>query len=103
MHRTFLVSVAVVAGLTVMGCDTGPAVESNRADIEAVEKLMRKMAAETPGIEVDYLAVVDPDTFLPPADFHHDVMVAGAIRIGKTRLIDNIRISKRAIPHAHIE
>src|SRR5207253_3945058 len=72
-------------------------------DVEAIEKLMRKMAAETPGIEVDYLAVVDPLTFRRPADFHHDVLVAGAVRIGKTRLIDNICIRKSAIPHAHIE
>ncbi len=79
------------------------AIEHGIHDVEAVEKLMRKMAAETPGIEVDYLAVVDPDTFRPAVDFHRDVMVTGAIRIGKTRLIDNIRISKRAIPHAHIE
>jgi pantothenate synthetase len=41
-------------------------------------------------------------TFLPPADFHRDVLVVGAVRIGKTRLIDNIRIPKSAIPHAHI-
>jgi len=72
-------------------------------DVEAIEKLMRKMAAETPGVEVDYLAVVDPLTFRRPADFHHDVLVAGAVRIGKTRLIDNICIRKSAIPHAHIE
>jgi pantoate--beta-alanine ligase len=71
-------------------------------DIEAIEKLMRKMAAETRGVEVDYLAVVDPLTFRPPLDFHHDVLVAGAVRIGKTRLIDNIRISKSEIPHAHV-
>lgn len=63
---------------------------------EAIESLMRKMAEETPGVEVDYLAVVDPTTFRPPADFHREVLVAGAVRLGKTRLIDNIRI-------AHIE
>lgn len=71
-------------------------------DVAAIERLMRKMAAETPGVEVDYLSVTDPMTFRPPADFHRDVMVAGAMRVGKTRLIDNIRIPKSAIPHAHI-
>jgi pantoate--beta-alanine ligase len=68
-------------------------------DIEAIEKLMRKMATEKPGAEVDYLVVVDPLTFRPPKDFHRDVLVAGAVRIGKTRLIDNIRIPKSEIPH----
>jgi pantoate--beta-alanine ligase len=78
------------------------AVEHGIHDIGAIEKLMHKMAAETRGVEVDYLSVVDPMTFLPPADFHRDVLVVGAVRIGKTRLIDNIRIPKSAIPHAHI-
>jgi pantoate--beta-alanine ligase len=71
-------------------------------DIEALEKLMRRMAAETRGVEVDYLAVVDPLTFRAPADFHHDVLVAGAVHIGKTRLIDNICVAKSEIPHAHV-
>jgi pantoate--beta-alanine ligase len=68
-------------------------------NVESIEKLMHKMAE---GVEVDYLVVVDPLTFRPPADFHRDILVAGAVRIGKTRLIDNIRIPKSAIPHAHI-
>src|SRR5688572_21148882 len=47
MYRTFLASVAVVAGLTVVGCDTGPAVESGRADVESAEKkAAEKQAAE---------------------------------------------------------
>jgi DNA repair exonuclease SbcCD ATPase subunit len=47
MHRTFLASVAVIAGLTVMGCDRGPAVESGRADVESAEKkAAEKQAAE---------------------------------------------------------
>jgi pantothenate synthetase len=44
-------------------------------------------------IEVDYLVVVDPETFLPPEDFKRDVLLAGAVRIGNTRLIDNLRLS----------
>jgi pantoate--beta-alanine ligase len=61
-------------------------------DVHAVETLMRKMIDETPGIEIDYLAVVDPETFLPPADFRRAVLVAGAVVIGRTRLIDNISV-----------
>jgi pantoate--beta-alanine ligase len=68
-------------------------------DLQAIERLMHKMAE---GVEVDYLVVVDPLNFRPPVDFHRDILVAGAVRIGKTRLIDNIRVPKSAIPHAHI-
>ena len=47
MHRTFLASVAVVAALTVAGCDRGPAVESGRADVESADKnAAEKQAAE---------------------------------------------------------
>ncbi len=58
-----------------------------------VEKLMHRVVAEEGGVEVDYLAVVDPLTFEAPADFRREVLLAGAMRIGKTRLIDNVRIS----------
>jgi pantoate--beta-alanine ligase len=63
-------------------------------DVAGVEHLMRKLIDETPGIEVDYLALVDPLTFEAPADFKRDLLVAGAIRVGRTRLIDNIRIER---------
>ena len=68
-------------------------------NVEAVEQLMNRMAAETPGIEVDYLALVDPTTFERPTDFHRDLLVAGAVRLGRTRLIDNIRVDRKSIPH----
>jgi pantoate--beta-alanine ligase len=61
-------------------------------DAAAIETLMIRMIRETPGVEVDYLAVVDPETFLPPIDFRRDVLLAGAVKIGRTRLIDNVRI-----------
>jgi pantoate--beta-alanine ligase len=72
-------------------------------DTEAVETLMRRMAAETEGVEVDYLAVVDPVTFERPVDYHRDLVLAGAVRIGKTRLIDNIRVARSRIPHTRVD
>jgi pantoate--beta-alanine ligase len=63
-------------------------------DVAGVEHLMRKFMEETPSIGVDYLALVDPLTFEAPADFARDLLVCGAVRIGRTRLIDNIRIER---------
>jgi len=63
-------------------------------DVAAVEKLMHRVIEEEGGVDVDYLAVVDPVTFEPPADFERDVLLAGAVKIGKTRLIDNMRIAR---------
>jgi pantoate--beta-alanine ligase len=61
-------------------------------DVAAIETLMRRVVEESGGAAVDYLAVVDPRTFEPPAGFERRVLLAGAIRIGKTRLIDNILV-----------
>ena len=74
------------------------AIKHGVEDVDSVEQLMHKMAAETPGVDVDYLALIDPTTFERPADFRRDLLVAGAVRIGKTRLIDNIRIDRKLIP-----
>lgn len=63
-------------------------------EVAGIEKLMHRVIAEEGGIEVDYLAVVDPATFEPPVDFERDILVAGAVRLGRTRLIDNIRIAR---------
>jgi pantoate--beta-alanine ligase len=71
------------------------AIAAGRHDVETVERLMREAIEQVVGIEIDYLAVVDPETFLPPADFQRDVLLAGAVRIGRTRLIDNIRIDRQ--------
>ncbi|HEX7191536.1 MAG TPA: pantoate--beta-alanine ligase [Thermoanaerobaculia bacterium] len=60
-------------------------------NVEWVESAMRDVAK---GVDVDYLVLVDPETFEPPADFDRDLLLAGAVRIGKTRLIDNIRVPR---------
>jgi pantoate--beta-alanine ligase len=69
------------------------AIAHGNHDVRDVEMLMRRTLEETAGIEIDYLTVVDPETFLAPVDFERDVLVAGAVRIGRTRLIDNISIN----------
>lgn len=63
-------------------------------NVEEVETLMRGIVDAEPGVAVDYLSLVDPLTFEAPRDFDRDLLVAGAVRIGRTRLIDNIRIPR---------
>jgi pantoate--beta-alanine ligase len=45
------------------------------------------------GVEPEYLAIVDPDTFDPIESIDRDVLVAVAARVGRARLIDNDTIS----------
>ncbi len=65
-------------------------------EVPSIERLMRTTAEQTGGVAVDYLVVVDPETFLAPRDFHRELLLAGAVRIGGTRLIDNIAIKRVA-------
>ena len=63
-------------------------------EVDGIEKLMHRVVAEAGGVDVDYLVVVDPLTFEAPRDFHRELLLAGAVRIGKTRLIDNVRVPR---------
>ncbi len=60
------------------------------------EKLKNKMLAvlrEVPGIEIDYVEVADPETLMPLASVKDSMALLVAVRIGNTRLIDNLVIS----------
>ncbi len=67
--------------------------EKAEAGADAVlERALAVIAAE-PAVKLDYLVVVDPDTFLPVGEGYHGPAIALiAARVGATRLIDNERI-----------
>lgn len=70
-------------------------VESLRSGAREARAVEAAMAAEVDGrdgIQIDYLALVDPETFLTPADLERPLLLAGAVRLGATRLIDNIPV-----------
>jgi pantoate--beta-alanine ligase len=50
------------------------------------------------GVEPEYLALVDPDSFQPITTVHDRVLVAVAARVGATRLIDNTIVQTAATP-----
>jgi len=50
------------------------------------------------GVEPEYLALVDPDSFSPVQHLDGRVLVAVAARIGATRLIDNTIVHAAATP-----
>ena len=71
------------------------AVAAGERDAAAVERAAR---AVMDGVEPDYLALVDPDSFEPITTVDGRVLVAVAARIGATRLIDNTIIDTAATP-----
>lgn len=59
-------------------------------DVETLERAGREELAATAGIKVDYLAVIERDTFVRPYRLAAPAAAIGAIRVGSTRLIDNV-------------
>ena len=55
---------------------------------EEVERIIR---AE-PLAKIDYVEVVDPDTFLPVEEVEEGTLVALAVKVGPARLIDNTQL-----------
>lgn len=56
---------------------------------ESVLKEMRAIVESEPLARIDYISVVDALTMQPVEQVDRDVLVAMAVYIGKTRLIDN--------------
>lgn len=61
--------------------------EKNAAE---VVKAMKEIIEKEPIAEIDYVKVVDSDTLEDVEVIEKKVLVAMAVRVGKTRLIDNI-------------
>ena len=55
---------------------------------------------QDPRVRLEYLDIVDPDEIQPVDRVRGDVLVAGALWVGSTRLIDNIRCAGAAGPPA---
>jgi len=50
----------------------------------------RVVLERTPGVEIEYVEAVDAETLAPIDRIERPVVVAIAVRVGKTRLIDNV-------------
>ena len=66
------------------------------ADAAPLLAAMREELSRHPGIDVDYVALVERDTFRPVDRLTSPAVAAVAARVGGTRLIDNVLIE----PHA---
>ena len=59
----------------------------------AAGAVLDEAAKAEPPVEVDYLALVDPDTFADATSGHEgEAVLAVAARVGGTRLIDNVSV-----------
>lgn len=58
----------------------------------AVRRLLHETLCEEPRARVDYAEVVDARTFRPVERLEGELILPIAVRIGETRLIDNLRV-----------
>lgn len=57
--------------------------------VATLRSAMLSVLATVPSVWVDYVEVVDDETLMPVERIERPVLIALAVRIGKTRLIDN--------------
>lgn len=66
------------------------AIESGVTRTSAIAERARAEIPDNPALRLEYLEVVDPDNMQPLARVAGPVVVAGALWVGNTRLIDNV-------------
>jgi pantoate--beta-alanine ligase len=71
-------------------CHAGTLIRSGILDAARIEREMREMVAAVPGAALDYASVVDRRTLDGISTIDREVLIAVAVRFGKTRLIDNL-------------
>src|SRR5687768_16609770 len=55
----------------------------------AIETRMRRFLDSFPDVQVEYIAVAEPDALAPVTEVDETTVVALAARVGRTRLLDN--------------
>ncbi|MFZ5516744.1 MAG: pantoate--beta-alanine ligase [Candidatus Zhuqueibacterota bacterium] len=67
-------------------------IEEGERDSAALKKIIRNRLSQLPEGEIDYIEIVDTGNLRPVKKLSGEVLVALAVKIGKTRLIDNFII-----------
>jgi pantoate--beta-alanine ligase len=73
---------------------------AGRADV--VVAAVRETLAAEPAITAEYVEAVDPDTLRPVSTVGPDTLLALAVRIGGTRLIDNVILEQGTASDARV-
>jgi pantoate--beta-alanine ligase len=63
-------------------------------DAQVLEERMRGELQREPGVNVEYIAIAEPEAMEPVDVVDRQTIIAIAARVGGTRLIDNIRLAR---------
>lgn len=66
--------------------------EGNRKIKDIIDSMEKLILTEVPSAKIDYISIVDPETLEDIKTFEGMAVIAAAVFIGSTRLIDNIEI-----------
>jgi pantoate--beta-alanine ligase len=72
--------------------------ESGVRDAREVERAVRRVLEDVEGARIDYVAVADTENLVPVERVENETMIALAVWLGETRLIDNVIVK----PPAHV-
>ncbi|MDD5596152.1 MAG: pantoate--beta-alanine ligase [Candidatus Omnitrophica bacterium] len=67
-------------------------IRQGKVDSQAIIKAMAKLIRVKKNAKIDYIAIVDAQNLKPLKKVSGKCLIALAVRIGKTRLIDNLKI-----------
>ncbi len=85
---------AQALGLSRALAAAASAFQSGERRSAALDHVIRGGLAVHPGVEVEYIAIADPQTLEPVSSADEDTVVLLAARVGSTRLIDNVTLSE---------
>lgn len=70
------------------------AIMQGATNVRIIQNSMQKILRKISGVKVEYLAVCDAETLEPLQRVKGQVVLLGAIRVGKVRLIDNVLVRR---------
>jgi pantoate--beta-alanine ligase len=78
-------------------CTAKSRIEAGETDAAKLVAAMRQIVGDAGPARIDYVSVVDPASMQPVERIERRVLVALAVRIGSTRLIDNLQVDPRGV------
>jgi pantoate--beta-alanine ligase len=76
--------------------DARARVAAGTTDVAVLKHSAERLIAQQPGVKLEYFEVVDPVEMQPVARIDTAAVIAGAIWVGGTRLIDNVNVTAPA-------
>ncbi len=73
-------------------CRARELIEAGEQNPDVVVRAMRLIVEQAGPADIDYISIVDPGTLAPVDRITGPVLIALAVRIGQTRLIDNLLV-----------